>query len=358
MTDPLTSLGVTPSIIEQSRLDTDLSLGRVIAQHHHLYDVKTASSTVKAQLSGKLSYDSEHPMAYPAVGDWVMIDSILHDQDHYMIHKILNRKTLLRRNAADNSHQLQVMVANVDIAFICMSVNRDYNLRRLERYLAMVWDSHITPVIILTKADLSDDISRLLSEVQDIAPDVEIVVSDPNDKDVITQIRAYLKPHRTAVLLGSSGVGKSTLTNKLIHETQVPTKPIRQDGKGRHTTTTRQIFEVPSGGVIIDTPGLRALQITVSNLSQTFQDISNLIAQCQFKNCQHLTEPKCAIQNALSTGELSTERWQGYQKIQKEQHYSTLNAKEIESEKINSMFGGKKAYKQKMAYIRSKNKKY
>lgn len=354
MNTNLQRLGASPTLSRDIENLPHYSLGRIIAQHHHLYDVQTETKTVCAKLSGKMAYTTEHIITYPAVGDWVLIDSIKNEQEHYMIHTILERKNILKRTSSEHEHQLQVMVSNIDIAFICMALNRDYNLRRLERYLAMVWDSGATPIIILTKSDLSTALEEQLENVKSIAPGVDIILSSLEEPQVITAMQHHIQPNKTAVLLGSSGVGKSTLINRLMGSTLTATRNIRHDGKGKHTTTTRHLFQIPTGGIVIDTPGLRALQLDVGSLEKTFEEISAIITHCKYNNCTHLREPGCAITQALSDNTLSQDRWESYQKLQKEQRYSGLSSKKIETEKITTMFGGKKAYKQKMKSIRQK----
>lgn len=349
----LEQFGATVSLFEEAK-QLDLSLGRISSQYNHLYDVQTATEIVKAQLVGKTAFQANDTCDFPVVGDWVLIDNLENDQAIYFIQKILNRKSLLKRKASGTSQDSQAMVANVDIAFLCMSLNRDFNLRRLERYLTTVCDGGAQPYIILTKADLVDNLDEYLGEVKRLAPSVDVLVSSIENNQIIKTISQLILPHKTAVLLGSSGVGKSTMINRLMGQEIMETKSIRQDGKGRHTTTTRQLFQVPTGGLIIDTPGLRELHIDASQLSETFDDIEDLRVQCKYRNCTHQNEPGCAIVNALETGELSYQRWNGFLKIQKEVNYSQLKAKEIEQQKISNMFGGKKQYKKMMKHIKKK----
>ena len=216
------------------------------------------------------------------------------------------------------------MAANIDTVFLCMSLNNDFNLRRLERYLSVAWDSGAVPVIVLTKADLCDDLEQKQAEVSSIAIGVDVLVTTALERDGYVQILPYITDGKTVAFIGSSGVGKSTLINCLLGEQRLDTNGLRNDDKGRHTTTHRELILLPNGGMVIDTPGMRELGMwdSSSGIDQTFRDIEELSSQCRFKDCSHHNEPGCAVQRALQDGTLSEERWFSYQKLKTENEYA------------------------------------
>jgi len=307
-------------------------------------------------MSGKMRHAAAEMSDYPAVGDFVLIDRNEASRDHAIIHHTLTRKSVIIRKAAGKAHDVQVVAANIDIAFICMSLNNDFNLRRLERYLAIAWDSGATPVIVLTKADLCADIPEKLREIETIAFGVDVLVTSSLSEDGYTAILKYIVPGQTVVFIGSSGVGKSTLINRILGEDLNETREIRKDDKGRHATTRRELFLVPTGGCIIDTPGMRELGLESANLTKTFVDIDELAAQCKFKDCKHEKEPGCAVQQAITEGKLTEERLQSYLKLKKEAKYEGLNSRQIEKEKINTMFADFGGIKNARNFAKSKNK--
>lgn len=307
-------------------------------------------------MSGKMRHAAAEMSDYPAVGDFVLIDRNEASRDHAIIHHTLTRKSVIIRKAAGKAHDVQVVAANIDIAFICMSLNNDFNLRRLERYLAIAWDSGATPVIVLTKADLCADIPEKLREIETIAFGVDVLVTSSLSEDGYTAILKYIVPGQTVVFIGSSGVGKSTLINRILGEDLNETREIRKDDKGRHATTRRELFLVPTGGCIIDTPGMRELGLESANLTKTFVDIDELAAQCKFKDCKHEKEPGCAVQQAITEGKLTEERLQSYLKLKKEAKYEGLNSRQIEKEKINTIFADFGGIKNARNFAKSKNK--
>lgn len=321
-----------------------------------MYRVATAESELLAEISGKMRHAAAEMSDYPAVGDFVLIDRNEASRDHAIIHHTLTRKSVIIRKAAGKAHDVQVVAANIDIAFICMSLNNDFNLRRLERYLAIAWDSGATPVIVLTKADLCADIPEKLREIETIAFGVDVLVTSSLSEDGYTAILKYIVPGQTVVFIGSSGVGKSTLINRILGEDLNETREIRKDDKGRHATTRRELFLVPTGGCIIDTPGMRELGLESANLTKTFVDIDELAAQCKFKDCKHEKEPGCAVQQAITEGKLTEERLQSYLKLKKEAKYEGLNSRQIEKEKINTIFADFGGIKNARNFAKSKNK--
>jgi len=217
-----------------------------------------------------------------------------------------------------------VVAANVDTLFLCMALNNDFNLRRLERYLTIGWDSGAIPVVVLTKSDLCTDLESKISEVESVAFGVDVLVTSSMDVDGEMQIRPYIAEGKTVAFLGSSGVGKSTLINRLLGEDRLETQALRNDDKGRHTTTHRELILLPSGGMVIDTPGMRELGMwdSAEGVETTFADIEELANRCRFSDCTHTSEPGCAVLSALEDGSLDPSRWNSYLKIKTELEYA------------------------------------
>jgi ribosome biogenesis GTPase len=270
---------------------------------------------------------------------------------------VLTRKSVFVRKVAGTTSETQVIAANIDTVFICMSLNNDFNLRRLERYLSIAWDSGATPVVVLTKADLCEDIGARLKDIAPLTLGVDVLVTTSMSGDGHLSLQSYLSSGRTVAFIGSSGVGKSTLINRLLGENVLATNEIRNDDKGRHTTTRRELVVLPEGGAVIDTPGMRELGIINADLAKTFADIDELASKCRFRDCTHGSEPHCAVQKAISDGILPAERLESYNKLKKEARYDGLNAKQIEKEKINEMFSGLGGIKNARKFIKEKNRK-
>lgn len=353
----LKDLGLTDDFKQEAALYENLHLARVSEQHRNLYKVLCANGEVQAKVSGKLCYNAVENASYPAVGDWVMIDRTDNSTGEAIIHQILQRKSVFERKAAGRSKQTQIVAANIDIVFICMSLNNDFNLRRLERYLSIAWNSMAIPVIILTKSDLCDNLSQRLAEVNSIAIGTDILVTSCVNAAGYNELNNYIEKGKTIAFIGSSGVGKSTLINCLLAKEMMATKEIRQDDRGRHTTTHRQLIVLPTGGIVIDTPGMRELQLDTADLSKSFEDIEELVTQCKFSNCTHTVEPGCAVQKAIESGHLAAERFANYKKLQKEIIYQGLNSRQLEQEKIKQMFGGMAQMKEVMDYVKNKKKR-
>ncbi|MDD6157872.1 MAG: ribosome small subunit-dependent GTPase A [bacterium] len=301
----------------------DCAVGRVIAQEKGLYRVVSEGGEQFAEVSGKLRHQAKSPAYFPAVGDFVVIERNAW-QGHGVIHEILPRKSVFIRKAAGSGNTEQVVAANIDTLFICMSMNSDFNLRRLERYLAVAWDSGATPVVVLTKADFCPDPAQFVNAVSSVAAGTDIVLTTDREERGYEKLLPYIQRGRTVALIGSSGVGKSTLTNHLLGEERLDTNGLRNDGRGRHTTTRRQLFLLEQGGMVIDTPGMRELGLweLEEGLDKSFADIEALAAACRFHDCSHSGEPGCAVRDAIARGELSEERLRSYRKLKAENRYA------------------------------------
>ena len=284
---------------------------RVAIQHRGAYDLLHAQGEQRASAANRLVREE----GLPAVGDWVGIDLVTN-----LIEALLPRRTSISRKEVWQATREQILAANVDVSFLVQALPLDFNPRRLERYLAMAWESGAQPVVLLTKTDLVDDVQPYLDQAEEVTlGSCPVRAVSAKTGDGIDGLRSWFEPNRTAVLLGSSGVGKSTIVNSLVGEELFATAEVREDDQmGRHTTTRRELILLPTGGVVLDTPGIRELQLWDADLEQTFGDIEEVARRCRFADCNHDQEPGCAVREALADGSLSNARWQSYVKLQRE----------------------------------------
>jgi ribosome biogenesis GTPase len=299
------------SALEQLE-DDNLIPARVAAQHRGAYIVWTEGGELSARVAGKMFYTHETGGMLPAVGDWVGVSPPA------TITSILPRRSAFIRKHAGNDSTEQVLAANVDTAFLLAGLDDDFSLRRLERYLATAWESGAEPVVVLTKTDLSPDVPAAVFAVESVAIAVPVHPVSNVTGDGLEALGVHMRPGRTIVLLGSSGVGKSTLLNALAGTELMRTASVAADGTGRHTTTHRELVQLPNGALVIDTPGLRELQFWEGDLSAAFEDIEALATECRFRDCAHASEPDCAVLGAVDEGRLELGRLRSWRKFQRE----------------------------------------
>jgi ribosome biogenesis GTPase len=287
---------------------------RVVAEHRGGYYVRSQRGDRLAHARGRLR-EEELFGGMPAVGDWVAVVDAAGER--FAIEAVLPRRTKVSRKTPWLKAEEHILVANVDTVLLVTGLDGDFNPRRLERYLIAAWDSGADPVVVLTKLDVCDDLGKIV-EAEDIAVGVPVLSVSSVTGEGIDEVRALLAPARTFVLLGSSGTGKSTLVNRLAGRELMATGDLRNDGKGRHTTRHRQLLVLRGGAILIDTPGLRELQVWEGDVDSAFADIAELASDCRFNDCRHGGEPGCAVQGALDSGSLDAGRWASYLKLQRE----------------------------------------
>ena len=297
------------------------SVGRILEERKNCHLLVTEDGReLLASIAGKLHHDASGRGSLPTVGDWVCV-AVRAGERRATIHRVLERRTTISRKDAGSVVDEQVLAANVDTVLLVTSLNQDLNPRRIERYLALVAESGARPVVLLTKADLCEEWANAIAKIERVAPSVPIHVVSALDGRGLEALTVYLAPGQTSVLLGSSGVGKSTLVNRLLGEERQEVREIRSHDRGRHTTTTRQLLFLPGGGMLVDTPGLRELQLWAADegLGQTFQDVEEAATRCRFTDCGHdAGTPGCGVQGAIESGALTAERVASWRKIGRE----------------------------------------
>ena len=331
----------------------DVLPARIAVQQKDRFIIFCEKGEFQSEVSGKFRHKALSKAEYPTVGDWVAI-TIKPDGDGAVIHSLFPRKSKFSRKAVlaggpkygDGKTEEQVLSANIDTAFIVSGLDGEYNLRRLERYISVAWDSGTSPVVLLNKSDLCGDVDRIASEVESTVIGVPVHSVSAIIKESLEILKDYLGKGKTVSFLGSSGVGKSTIINSLLGYDRQKTNEVREsDRRGRHTTTYRELIVLPDGGILIDTPGMREIEIwgDQNGLSKAFDDIEELADQCRFNDCVHGNEPGCAVKKALDNGDLDADRYQNYLKLQKElrrlalrkmgkeAHYQRLQGKKFSS---------------------------
>ncbi len=316
----LTTIGATSALLDtfQTYAERGLVLGRVSVVHSDQYRIYTAAGEMAAEAIGALLYRTERS-AWPAVGDWVAVQPV--GPHEAMVHAVLPRRTIFSRRAAGDREQEQVIAANVDLALIVCGLDQDFNVRRIERYLTLAHASGVDAAIILNKSDLCADLPARIAEAAGVAAGAPVVAISARSSEGIGPVRRLIQSGVTIALLGSSGVGKSTLVNQLLGVERQAVREVREsDSRGRHTTTYRELLPLPQGGALIDTPGMRELQLWAGqdSLDSAFADITALAAGCRFGDCSHVVEVGCAVRSAVEAGELDGSRWESYRKLRAE----------------------------------------
>lgn len=320
----LTDLGLTLELSAQLKdIDpAEFTVGRVTQEHRERYIVYDGKNEYDAEITGNLRYSAGSRSDFPAVGDWVVMKT--YNEDQAIIYKVLPRKSVLARQAVGKYGEIQIISTNIDTAFILQAINNNFNINRLERYLTICYNSSIEPVIVITKTDLASEseIKKALSDLGKRDRKIKYILLSNVTREGIDQIKGLIMKGRTYCVVGSSGVGKSTLINNLLGENVLKTGQIsRKTNKGRHISDHRELFILGNGGIIIDTPGMRELGITdnYEGIVTTFHDISVLADRCKFPDCRHINETGCAVIEALNKGLIDHDSYDNYQKIRKEQ---------------------------------------
>ncbi|MCG6187857.1 ribosome small subunit-dependent GTPase A [Maribellus maritimus] len=329
----LKELGYTTRLQEYRRANQleDFQLGRVIAEHKERYVVQTSEKTFNAEITGNLRFSAQGREDFPAVGDWVAL--LTYDADAAIIHKILPRFSMLTRQAVGKYGEIQIIAANIDVAFIVQAVDRDFNLNRMERYLSLCNHSDIQPVILLSKTDLADkmQLEETIIKIQKRVKNTPVLPLSSETKDGYEQLEQFFEPFKTYCFLGSSGVGKSTVVNHLAGSEVLKTSAISSSTqKGRHTTSHRELIVLPNKSIVIDTPGMREIGLTdnADGIELTYDEISELAKQCRFNDCSHTSEKGCAVLRAVEDEMISEAMLENYKKLLREQLHFSSSVKE------------------------------
>ncbi|MFC1744422.1 ribosome small subunit-dependent GTPase A [Candidatus Riflebacteria bacterium] len=337
-----------------SAINSSLLPGRVLFSQHEHFRVATKDRVLACQVAGKFRLDGVSEQGFPTVGDFVLVKPSI-DDEKGIIETLLPRKNCFSRTNAGRSSKEQVLVANIDEVFIVMGLDSDFNLRRLERYVTLGQEKRVEIVVLLNKMDLCRDTVLKMAEVESLFPHLPVYAVSAEQRRGLEPLLSYLKPGKTGVFLGSSGVGKSTLLNAFFgfHLQKIQATRVR-DGRGQHTTSSREIFLLPNGGIIIDTPGLREIKLwgEQSMIQGSFREITDFARFCRFKNCMHKSEPGCAVQKALLDGKLKEERLKSYEKLKREMGF--LNLRVAVKKKSNA----KKRWKKRTRDIRKNRKNF
>lgn len=327
-------------------------LARVVAVYGDECDLVTGVGIVRGETTGALRFSADSDAGLPVTGDWVAARAV--EPERALIHAVLPRRSVFSRRSAGKRHREQPLAANIDTAFVVCALDADFNLRRLERYMTLARQSGVEPVIVLSKADLCGDIESRVSEAHAISGDAVVVALSALRRIGVDAVASRLGSGKTAALLGSSGAGKSTLVNALLGHERQATKPVREsDGRGRHTTTRRDLIPVPGGGALIDTPGLRELQLWADSESvdEVFSEIALLAASCRFHDCRHDSEPGCEVRAALERGDLEPSRWESWRKLRREaQRHEMLTdraAAEAAKQRLRTVHKAMRVYKER-----------
>jgi len=319
----------------------DHQIARVITVHKDSYTINNGKGDASAEVNGKLMFSADSSLDYPATGDWVIAQ--YYDKNSFaIISEIVTRKSLLKRKTSGKNIEFQLIATNIDTGLIVQSLDTNYNLRRLERYLVMVNESDIQPVVLLSKSDLLpvNEIDKKITEIQALIPDIRVVPFSNKNQTGLQHVKELLVPRKTYCLLGSSGVGKTTLINNLQDEVRLKTHSVREkDGKGRHITTRRQLIYLKNGAMIIDTPGMRELGnfAVDTGIHSTFDEIAELSNQCRYNDCSHTQEQGCSILAALKDGIISQKRYQNFIKLNKESAFYEMSY--LEKKRKDKKFG-------------------
>ncbi len=343
------------ALFEPYRLE-GLSPARVVAQHRDRCATTGEMGDLLAEVSGRFRHQADDASGYPTVGDWVALEPFA--QHRGLIHAVLERRSAFVRKAAGKTTEAQVVAANVDVVFIVTGLDGDFSVRRIERYLTAAWDSGAAPVIVLNKSDLRRDLAEVIANVEDVCLGTPVTAVSARDGSNVDSLIGFIGPGKTAALIGSSGAGKSTLINRLLGRDRLPTGPVREsDGRGRHITSRRELIALPDGGLLIDTPGMRELQLWAEkeSLAGAFEDVEGIAAHCRFPDCRHESEPGCAVREALENGRLDEGRVGSFLKQRRELERLALKRDVRTRRQAEKAFGRRMAALMKDVKLRKPN---